>query len=121
MTDVDYEKRVLEGVRKALLNPECGPGELDEERFAVEEVRMDPSATDPRMIVILYRDRSRPKCLFGYRVEAMEPAEWYADGSSPMGSELWTTIVWANFREYVVGTPYGLPKDCSPEGINWTT
>ena len=99
-----------------------GPGEPAEEeverKVTVEEVRWDTFSTNTTMIVVLYRDPRRPECLFGYRREAMEPVERADD--LPIGPGLWMTIVLANFREYVVGTPYGLPKDCSPKGMNWT-
>ena len=78
-------------------------------RIVVEEVRLEDSS-DEAMVVVLYREHRRPECLFGWRMEAMEAME----------PELWTTIVWANFIEHVIGTPYGLPAKCSEEGITWT-
>ncbi len=63
------------------------------------------------MVVVLYRDLRRPERLFGWRMEATEAED---------EPEIWTTIVWANFREHVIGTPHGLPAECSDGGITWT-
>jgi hypothetical protein len=62
------------------------------------------------VIIVLYRDLRRPECLFGWSREAQEAEE----------PEIWTTIVWANFHEHVIGSPYGLPAECRKEGNMWT-
>lgn len=33
-------------------------------------------------------------------------------------AEIYATIIQANFGEDIVASGYGLPKDCSPDGIN---
>ena len=77
----------------------------------VEEVRLEDSSNEG-MVVVLYRDLRRPERLFGWRMGAIEPEE---------DQEMWTMMVWANFQEHVIGTPYGLPAECSEEGITWTS
>ena len=109
----EYQARVVGELRRLLLDLDGRAKTLDEgtgSRVVVEEVRLEDSSGGG-IVVMLYRDHRRPECLFGWRMEAME-AE-----NEP---ELWTTIVWANFIEHVIGTPYGLPAECSEEGITWT-
>jgi hypothetical protein len=110
----EYQARVLGELRWRLLDSDGRAKTLDREgtgsRVVVEEVRLgDPS--DGGMVVVLYRDLRRPECLFGWRMEAMEPED---------ETEIWATIVWANFLEHVIGTPHGLPAECSGKGITWT-
>jgi hypothetical protein len=76
----------------------------------VEEVRLEGPSGEG-MVAVLYRDLRRPECLFGWRMEATGP-EYEPD--------IWATIVCANFLEHVIGTPHGLPAECSGEGITWT-
>ena len=110
----EYQARILRELRQRLLDPDGRAKTLDREgtgsRVVVEEVRLEGPSGEG-MVVVLYRDLRRPECLFGWRMEAMEP-EYEPD--------IWATIVWANFQEYVIGTPYGLPAECSDEGITWT-
>ena len=110
----EYQARVIGELRWLLLDLDGRAKTLDREstrsRIVVEDVRLEGSSGEG-MVVVLYRDHRRPECLFGWRMETME-AE-----NEP---ELWTTIVWANFIEHVIGTPYGLPAECSDEGITWT-
>ncbi len=114
MEPSEYRALVVGELRRRLLDPDGGaktPGREDPEgRVVVEEVRLgDPP--NEGMVVVLYRDVRRPGCLFGWRMEAVEPED---------EPEIWTTVVWANFREHVIGTPHGLPAKCSEEGITWT-
>ena len=76
----------------------------------VEDVRIEYCSDGQAVIIVLYRDLRRPECLFGWSREAREAEE----------PEIWTTIVWANFHEHVIGSPYGLPAECRQEGIIWT-
>jgi hypothetical protein len=119
MEQSEYQARVVGELRRLLLGLNGCPKTLDREgtgsRVVVEEVRLEDSSSEG-MVVVLYRDLRRPECLFGWRMEAMEPEE-----EPEMEPELWTTIVWANFLEHVIGTPYGLPAKCSEEGITWTS
>ena len=118
----DYQERVLRGLRRWLLGPEGGPGRLRDEGTGawvlIEEVRLFASGEAAGEIVVFYRDLERPGCLFGWRMEAVEPVA--QDGSPPSDPESWTTVVGANFAEHVIGTPRGLPEGCSPEGVTWT-
>jgi hypothetical protein len=112
----EYQTQVVGELRQLLLDPNGRPRPLEREgtasRVVVVEVRLEDSSLEGVVVVVLYRDLHRPECLFGWRMEAMEPE------NEP---DVWTTIVWANFQEHVIGTPYGLPAECSEEGITWTS
>jgi hypothetical protein len=115
MEQSGYQARVVGELRRLLLGLDGCPKTLDWEgtgsRVVVEEVRLEDTSNEG-MVVVLYRDLRRPECLFGWRMGAIEPEE---------DQEIWTTIVWANFNEHVIATPYGLPVECSEEGITWTS
>lgn len=121
MNTTDYENKVLAELRKVLLNSEQQKGAQyegsSEQLVTVEEVRLETSSTGPNMISILYRDRRRPECLFGWRREAVEPI-------SPTGvldgPEFWAIVAHANFWEHVEGSSDGLPADCLQDDITWT-
>ena len=110
----EYQTRTLGRCAGACSTPTGGPRTLDREgtgsRVVVEEVRLEGPSGEG-MVAVLYRDLRRPECLFGWRMEAMKP-EYEPD--------IWATIVCANFLEHVIGTPHGLPAECSGEGITWT-
>ena len=111
----EYQARMLGELRRRLLDPDGRAKTLDREgtgsRVVVEEVRPEGPSGEG-MVAVLYRDLRRPECLFGWRIEAMEPED---------EPDIWATIVWANFLEHVTGTPHGLPAGCSEEGITWTS
>ena len=110
----EYQARILGVLRWRLLGPDGRAKTLDREgtgsRVVVEEVRLEGPSGEGT-VAVLYRDLRWPECLFGWRMEAMEP-EYEPD--------IWATIVCANFLEHVIGTPHGLPAECSGEGITWT-
>ncbi len=108
---VEYEHTLLSELRKVLLKPKSqARRELEKPRTRVEDIRIDTFEVG-RQVVILFRDLDRPECLFGF---AWGPLEVLADTA-----EIDATICWANFDETLYASDLGLPKECSPEGINW--
>lgn len=112
-----YERRVLEELRDLLLEPDGrtrvhAVGYLGN-RVDVEEVCLGASSEGAPEVILLYRDRRRPGCLLGWRMLVV-------DASEEEPAELEATVLWANFMEHIEASPAGLPKDCLPEGINWT-
>ncbi len=119
----EYEHRVLHKLRDMLLGDcltEC------ERSVRIEDVRLDTSGP-LHQVHILFRDPSRPECLFGYWAEAVEWEE--ASSEDPIvldpvegywGPEDWaSTILVTNFEEQVEAIGLGLPPDCDTEGITW--
>ena len=92
-------------------------------RIHVEDVRLETLETK-RLIVILFRDLDRPKCLFGYARNTLEEPDILDSFKNYFYSlkgaaEVYATIIWANWHEKIHAGRYGLPEECSPEGINW--
>jgi hypothetical protein len=119
-----YERHLIKELSKQLLGPEGQALRLGEEgtasRVLGEEVLLDASSPEASEVVILYRDLQRPACRFGWRMDAVE---WTSPDRDPLlvsDPDIWTTIMWANFREHIIGSPRGLPKSCLPERITWT-
>lgn len=122
-----YERRVLAALREELV--ERDPGlERAGNRIIVEDVRLERSEW-PHRVHILFREESRPRCLFGFTAHAVEKG-WDPDPTSDtividpsLGySELeeWASIfVAVGFIEQVEALGYGLPEECDPEGIIW--
>ncbi len=74
-----YEQRVLATLRGELV--ERDPGlEHAGNRIIVEDVRLEKSEW-PHRVHILFREESRPQCLFGFTALAVEKG-WYADPTS---------------------------------------
>ncbi len=128
MQTAEYERIVLQELRHILMHP-AGQAENLKRRGAthegvrVEGVRLDESGPEHE-IVVLFRDLGRPGCLFGYRIEALETPDVLHERSNPYRNpasapRAWAENVWALFEEEVFASGYGLPKDCSPEGIMW--
>lgn len=124
-----YERRVLETLRREYI--EADP-ELTHKgnRVSVERIEIDASGL-PRRISILFREESRPGCLFGFQDTAVAP-EWHLDPPSdtvvvdpPQGysePEDWANIfVSTYFMEQVEALGHGLPPECDPETVTWVT
>lgn len=97
------EQDILSELREQLLtrNPDI---EHRGNRIEVEDVRVGTHGSC-RSIFILFREETRPECLFGYRFLADE----FMDSS----------IIVTNFEEEIEAIGYGLPPDCDPGGITW--
>lgn len=107
----EYERTFLTELRKLLLDPKIqAQREQDNPPVRVEDVRIETS-TEGGAAVILFRDLNRPECLFGYAWDHLE--------TMAEAAEIDTTIAWANWEEEIYTAGYGLPQECSPEGINW--
>ena len=99
-------------------------------RVTVERVEIDGSGL-PRRVSILFREESRPGCLFGFQCVAVEP-EWDPDPSSDAividpTQGYWKPEEWAGvlvstyFMEQVEALGHGLPPECDPETVTWVT
>lgn len=122
-----YERRVLATLRGELVERDSGL-EHAGNRIIVEDVRLENSEW-PHRVHILFREESRPRCLFGFTALAVEKG-WDADPTSDTididpsfgysEPEEWASIfVVTRFEEQVEALGYGLPEDCDPEGITW--
>ena len=99
-------------------------------RVTVEDVKVDGSGPE-HFVHILFREESRPECLFGFQEVAVEP-EWDLVPSSETividpsqgywGPELFASnLIATYFMEQVEALGHGLPPECDPEGITWVT
>jgi hypothetical protein len=131
----DYEERVLATLRREFIEdaPKLeGDAALTHKGnlVTVEEIGID--ASEPRRrVYFLFREESRPECLFGFHWVAVE-MEWDPDPSSEeitidpskgyWGPEVYaSTLVATYFMEQVEALGHGLPPDCDSEGITWVT
>lgn len=124
-----YERRVVEMLCKEYI--EAHPDLTHRgNRVTVERVEIAGSSL-PRRVSILFREESRPECLFGFQCVAVEP-EWDPDPSSDTividpsqgywGPEEWAgVLVSTYFMEQVEALGHGLPPACDPETITWVT
>lgn len=97
------EQNILSELREQLLtrDPDI---EHRGNRIEVEDIQL---ATHGSVcwIYMLFREETRPECLFGYRF----PADEFMD----------TSIIVTNFEEEIEAIGYGLPPDCDPGRITW--
>jgi hypothetical protein len=87
----------------------------------VEDVRLDVSEHE-RMVLILFRDETRPQCLFGWRFPSNDREETDPEvrrSWGPPQAEAWVSIVLTNFEEQIMAEGHGLPPECAPESIAW--
>lgn len=121
----DYERRVVEGLREELIE---GDFHLEHQgnKITVEDVKVDGSGPE-HFVHILFREESRPECLFGFYTD---PVEWDTDPLAKTivldpeegcwGPEEWASqILVTSFNEQVSAIGHGLPAECDPEGITW--
>ena len=70
----------------------------------------------------MVRDSKRPGCLFGRRAPAVEPGVFENDlyvKTVKDAAEVYAMITWTGLEGSTLAIGHGLPKDCSPDGINW--
>ena len=89
----------------------------------IQEIKPDTSESEHEIVVLL-RDLKRPECLFGWRTPAVDwydfESDWLNDERNLKdAAEIYATIIQANLQEDILADGYGLPLDCSPDGINW--
>lgn len=130
LTKTEYERRVVDTLRHYLVE-EGQDVRHEGNRIAVEEVRLERSGVVP-MVEIMFREESRPRCLFGWRFPATEadsdsidpyverPAPWEEGLRGAEQAEIWAgTIALTNFVEQIEAVDLGLPPQCDPEGVTW--
>ena len=115
-----YEQRVVTWLQHRLIDQEpliWSKGE----QITVEEVRLEQGKPKGDMLVILFRDPQRPRCLFGFRTDPSPPQVLTADGDEVADeySEGHAEILYVNLMEHVEAADMGLPKECTDNGITW--
>jgi hypothetical protein len=108
-----YEQRLLVWLQRKLVEHRIGQGE---KRISVEDVHLEKGESEGEMVVILFREVRRLRCVFGFRMQAREPGMSPAHDESPEG---WGEVIFANLQEHVEAADMGLPKDCDPNSITW--
>lgn len=118
-----YEQRVLALLKRELLeqDPRIGQGD---KRIVIDEIRLEQQESNSEMVVILFREARRPKCIFGFRMEAHEPGHPVlrtADGrlEEVVDPDGWAAVIYGNLQEHIEASDMGLPEDCDPAGITW--
>lgn len=86
----------------------------------VEEVRLDLSASEHEVVVLL-RDFRRPECLFGWRAHSVEPGGlengWF--WSLKDAAEIYAMILSVNLEEDLHLTNFPRRRFCSPGTVTW--
>ena len=128
MRTAEYERLVLEGLRRILIEPGSQAANLarrgeTHSGVRVERVYLDESGPEHE-VAILFRDLDRSDCPFGFRIEAVETPDVLNEATSPYtdlssAAQVWAEIVWVLFEEEVFAVGCGLPRDCSPEAVTW--
>lgn len=107
-----FEERIQQRLQEELLGP--GATRPLPPTITIDEVRVEGRYPDAE-IVVLFRDRERPECRFGYRWRfADEEEAWFGDGDYfiPM-------LTWAYLTGLIEadGSPY--PGDCIGGEVTW--
>jgi hypothetical protein len=130
LTRTEYERKVVDTLRHDLM--ESGRDIRHEgNRITVGEVRLERSGA-VAMVAIMFREESRPGCMFGWRFPATEadsdsidpyterPSSWEEGLRGAEQAEIWGgTIVLTNFVEQIEAVDLGLPPECDPDGVTW--
>jgi hypothetical protein len=120
----EYESRVLQALRKELLEEK--PLIESDAPVKIEDIRLDTSGVE-HQVHILFRETSRPECLFGFWSGSVEWGQDEASGPIVLDSQkgYWGPEEWAStlivtwFEEQILAVGHGLPPDCDPDGITW--
>ena len=127
MRSAEYERVVLEGLRRILIDPGSQAANLARRGETHGGVRVDRVYLDEsgpgHEVAILFRDLDRPDCPFGFRIGAVETPDVLNEAPNPQtglssASQVWAEVLWVLFEE-VSAVGCGLPRDCSPEAVTW--
>lgn len=120
----EYEHRVLLKLKEVLGKDArlTHKGNL----IQIKDILLNKSDS-PHQIHILFREETRPECLFGFRMEAVEnTAKLLADSiilssiKGYWGPEDWANMVIAtHFEEQIEDIDTELPSDCISKGVTW--
>ena len=110
-----WEQRMKRELDACLLhptNPEINPSDL-----MVEEVLVERSYPETE-VAVLFRVKSRPECLFGYRWGRFwAEIETGGRGEEP---ESYAHVIWANLIERLEAADSPpLPEDCDAKEVTW--
>ena len=128
MRTAEYERVVLEGLHRILIEPGSQAANLARRGETHGGVRADKVYLDEsgpaHVVAILFRDLDRPDCPFGYRIGAVETPDVPNEATNPYtdpssAAQVWAEIVWVLFEEEVFAVGCGLLRDCSPEAVAW--
>ena len=128
MQTPEYERAVLEGLHRPLIEPGSQAANLARRGEThggarVERVYLDESGPEHE-IAILFRNLDRPDCLFGYRRGAVETSDVLHESTNPYtdlssAAQVWAENVWVLLEEEVFAVGCGLPRGCSSEAVTW--
>lgn len=124
LTVREYEGLVADALRRYLKEDEQGTiGFFRHEgrMIRVEDVVLEASEHE-RMVVVYFRDETRPRCLFGWRFPSNDEDDTDPEARRSWGppqAEVWASITLTNFEEQIMAAGLGLPAKCDPDGITW--
>lgn len=110
-----YEQGVLHWLDRHMVR--CDPGwRYNGNRIVVEDVKLEPTdhGSEEKSVVVLFRETSRPECVFGYRTLA---SEYYGDGVAT--PEFEAKVIYTNLEEIIEARGSVLPEDCKPDVVTW--
>ena len=128
MQTAEYERAVLEGLHRLLIEPGSQAANLARRGETHGGVRVDGVYLDEsgpeHEIAILFRDLDRPDHPFGYRIGAVETPDVLNEATNPYtdlssAAQVWAETVWVLFEEEVLASGCGLPRDSSPKAVTW--
>jgi hypothetical protein len=106
-----FVTELVRRVRASLLPPSPAPGRS----WTITEIRAEERAEARWDLVILFRDATRPKCLFGFRFGDLGRWQRMVPEVGPLAN-----ICVANLEESIeAGDSRLADVDCSPDEIAW--
>ncbi len=127
MTDT-YEQKVLFWLREMLLSQDLQIGSGGK-RIMVDEVYLEPEGTEGNSAVIVFREKRRPHCRFGFRFPLRHLA--LGEGGTEEQRKRWSDpegtgpqvdadmIVYGYLTEQIEAANEGLPQACEENSITW--
>ena len=123
-----YEQKVLFWLREMLIEHDPQFGSRGN-RILIEEVYLEPEGPEGTSAVIVFREKRRPQCRFGFRFPLLrlgsdeggteeQPKRWRdPEGEGPQVDA--DMIVYGYLREQIEAANEGLPQACEENSITW--
>ena len=109
-----YGQHLLTVLRQRLIGQDAGIGKGDR-HITIEDIRFEREGAGDERLVILFREKRRSHCLFGF----CPHSSYYQRSASDDEAVGDMEEIYANLQERVEATTMGLPNNCTSEGITW--
>ena len=118
----EYEESLLEEFSRRV-GVEKGPWSLHPKTAEEQSIEFQSPFLEgdqgERTLVVYFKERKRPECLYGYRYQLYDKREDGLAPASQFGVNVLVGMLADEIREHIEAASLGLPVECSEGTVVW--